>query len=201
MLCPPAAATSKARLTCPWPRTSPRSGVPSPSLGATHSASTLKRLRRSSPLRCEMTSDSRLAPNTSTPSTTAASGAFSTGRMRPLIPPALHASATERAPLTGLRAPSKPSSPTTAIPSSPSWGISPAPARSPSAKGRSKALPSFRMSAGARLTVIFRRGMEYPEFWIAAQTRSRPSRTAPSANPTTAKEGSPLPRFTSTWTR
>ena len=42
---------------------------------------------------------------------------------------------------------------------------------------------------------------ENPEFWIAAHTRSRPSLTAPSANPTTEKEGIPSPRFTSTRTR
>ncbi len=99
------------------------------------------------------------------------------------------------------RVPSNPSSPAKANPFNPWAGRCPAPARRPSAKGRSKALPSFRMSAGARFTVIFLGGMEYPEFFRAAHTLSLPSRTAPSARPTTAKPGRPIPKSTSTRTR
>src|SRR6185503_4525083 len=60
--------------------------------------------------------------------------------------------------------------------------------------------PSFGTSAGARFTVIRLCGTSKPVFLSAAVTRSRPSRTAPCASPTTAKLGSPEARWTSTRT-
>jgi hypothetical protein len=47
----------------------------------------------------------------------------------------------------------------------------------PSAMGRSKAVPTFRTSAVARLTMIRSTGNSSPAFPIAARTRSRLSRT------------------------
>ncbi len=66
--------------------------------------------------------------------------------------------------------------------------------------GRSKALPSLGTSAGARFTVMRLGGREWPTFWSAAVTRSRPSLTAPWGSPTTTKAGNPTDRLTSTET-
>ena len=67
--------------------------------------------------------------------------------------------------------------------------------------GRSKAEPSFLMSAGARFTVILLSGKSYSELAIAAPTRSLPSFTAPCGNPTVVKDGRPLAISVSTSTR
>jgi len=72
--------------------------------------------------------------------------------------------------------------------------------RTPNAIGRSKAEPSLRMSAGARLTVILRLGNSKPELRSADFIRSKASRTAPSANPTIRKAGTPALMSTSTST-
>ena len=67
----------------------------------------------------------------------------------------------------------------------------PLPGRTPSADstdsaiGRSRREPSFRRSAGARLTVTFRPGKGSPELRTAARIRSSLSRTAPPGSPTT----------------
>ncbi len=55
----------------------------------------------------------------------------------------------------------------------------------PSAIGRSKWLPSFSTSAGARLAVMRRAGSARPSADSAARTRSRNSATALSGSPTT----------------
>jgi len=49
--------------------------------------------------------------------------------------------------------------------------------------GRSKPVPSFRRSAGARFTVTRRSGNSNPALRIAARTRSRASWTAVSGSP------------------
>ncbi len=59
--------------------------------------------------------------------------------------------------------------------------MTPDPASIPMAMGRSKADPSLRMSAGARLMIVFKRGRRMPEFLTAASVRGRLSRTALSA--------------------
>ena len=48
-----------------------------------------------------------------------------------------------------------------------------------------------RVPAGARLTVIRRAGKVQPQFFIAARTRSRLSRTAASGRPTRVNPGRP----------
>ena len=59
--------------------------------------------------------------------------------------------------------------------------------------GRSKWLPSFCMSAGARFTVILFAGRARPRPASAPRTRSRLSATALSGSPTTMNAGKPEP--------
>ena len=66
--------------------------------------------------------------------------------------------------------------------------------------GRSKAVPDFGVSAGARFTTIRRNGSANPALPSAAPTRSRLSRTAPCGRPTVANDGSPLAMSASTST-
>ena len=93
------------------------------------------------------------------------------------------------------------SSPTTAVPSSASASSSPPATSSATASGRSNPGPILRRSAGARLTVMRRSGNSKPEFTSADRTRSRASRTALSASPTTVNAGRPWRMSASTQTR
>ena len=93
------------------------------------------------------------------------------------------------------------SSPTIAQPAIDSSGSWPLAARIATASGRSKPGPTLRRYAGARLTVMRSCGNTKPEFTSAALTRSRASRTALSASPTTANAGSPRRMSASTQTR
>ena len=94
------------------------------------------------------------------------------------------------------------SSPTTAQPSTASWvGICPPATSSGDRDGRSKPGPILRRSAGARFTVMRRSGNSKPGFTSAARTRSRASRTALSASPTTVNAGRPWRMSASTHTR
>ena len=68
----------------------------------------------------------------------------------------------------------------------------------PTAIGTSKAAPSLRRSAGARLTVILRGGSLKPLFSSAPRMRTRPSRTPASASPTMWQPGRPTATSTST---
>ncbi len=83
------------------------------------------------------------------------------------------------------------------------WGssaiTSPLANKMPRAMGRSKAGPSLRKSAGARLMTTLYRGNSYPEFCIALRTRSMLSFTAASGSPTTVALAKPR-RATSTST-
>ena len=100
-LCPPAAATVRARLTLSWPRTSRKSKCPSPSasLWVNGSPSSAYGSTLGSPLRKAIAWASVLTGITSRPSTTAASRAFSGGTITPLNPRSLASSASERPPL------------------------------------------------------------------------------------------------------
>ncbi len=104
------------------------------------------------------------------------------------------------APRIARSEPSSPSSPTAARPVNAVASSCFVATRMPSAIGRSKAVPSFRMSAGARFTVIRRGGTANPEFTSAAPTRSRLSFTAPAGRPTIVNCGSPVAASTSTVT-
>lgn len=55
-------------------------------------------------------------------------------------------------------------------------------------------MPAFFCPAGARFTVIRLTGNLAPQFFTAARTRSRASRTAASGRPTMSKAGSPPER-------
>ena len=72
-------------------------------------------------------------------------------------------------------------------------GHLPAAARMPTAIARSNPGPALRRYAGARFAVIRCCGNSKPEFWIAARTRSRASRTALSPRPTIVNAGRPAP--------
>jgi len=134
------------------------------------------------------------------PSTTAASIAFSSGKKMPFNPCCTAMIAAGKAPFIGLITPSSDNSPSTRLAAYDSGDINPVAPSIPRAIGRSKALPSFFMSAGARLTVILSEGNSYPEFFMEALTLSLLSRTAPSARPTVEKAGSPREISTSTST-
>ena len=95
-------------------------------------------------------------------------------------------------PRTGLREPSRDSSPTKAQPSISFCWSSPARMRTLIAIGRSKREPSFSRSAGARLITSFWLGKEKPELLMADLTRSRASEMVLEPMPTMLKLGRPL---------
>ena len=137
---------------------------------------------------------------TATPLTTAASAALPAGTRRRGTPRRRQCSATGSTPRIGRMWPSSESSPM-AIEFSMSPGLRmPVAERMPSAIGRSKAAPSLRSSAGARLIVMRSTGNSSPAFRIAARTRSRLSRTVESGRPTVVKDGRPGATSTSTKT-
>ena len=103
-------------------------------------------------------------------------------------------------PATGLSVPSSESSPSAANPAMSSRGSTSIAASTPSAMGRSKWLPSFSRSAGARLISTRFGGSARPMEVRAARTRSRASPTALSGRPTTRKAGRPLDICTCTST-
>ena len=91
-------------------------------------------------------------------------------------------------PATGRSAPSRASSPMKKVFSKRGGGFFPSlpeAAITPRAIGRSKCVPAFLISAGARFTVIRLAGKSKPELRTAATTRSLASFTAASGRPTT----------------
>ena len=192
----PAAATSRARLACSWPRTSRRSG---PSRGGAASVGAARAARGATPLRCSQTSSRWRAGRTSSPETKAASAAFSAGRIR-VRPASRAAIATGMTPATGRRSPDRASSPRNSQLASASvrtWREAP---RIPKAMGRSKRPPSLGKSAGARLMVTRPAGNWNRPFSRAPRTRSLLSFTAISGSPTIDRAGNPEARSTSTVT-
>ena len=99
------------------------------------------------------------------------------------------ASATASAPWAGRTAPSSASSPSRARRASDSQEHWPAAASSAQAIARSSPAPALGRSPGARLAVMRPAGNRKPELRIAAWMRSRASRTAVSASPTTVNAG------------
>src|ERR1700720_2705104 len=104
ILCPPAAATSTARFTCCWPLTSPKSSSCSPDPVSDQLLVERTGSREISPRRKCTTSESELAPYTSTSSTTAASAALSAGTMRVCRCRRLASKAIDKTPFTAQRA-------------------------------------------------------------------------------------------------
>ena len=135
------------------------------------------------------------------PSTIEASFDESTGSIILLIPFFFASTAIGNAPFTCLNLPSRESSPKNTVLLKLFSIIISVAERSPIAIGRSKALPSFFISAGAKLTVIFFVGNFNPLFFIAAVTLSLLSLTALSGNPTIVKPGICDSTFVSTSTR
>ena len=140
------------------------------------------------------------AAHTVRPSTRRASVALALATNRARTPWLRAARASASTPRTGLRLPSRPSSAALQTPSSCSRGSWPLAPSSPRAIGRSKAGPSLRRSAGARLTTTRVRGTLRPLLRRAPRTRSRDSCTAASARPTISRPGRPGPMSTSTVT-
>ena len=126
-----------------------------------------------------------------TPSAHAASLPQSYGQIRSR-PAATAASAAGKTPDTGWIAPSSANSPSTSAFSTASRGTTPIATIRPRAIGKSKCAPSFKTSAGAKLTAIRFGGKARPIDANAARTRSRDSATALSARPTIAMAGKPL---------
>ena len=119
---------------------------------------------------------------------------------KPPIPARRAASAQASAPGTGLSRPSSASSPTAAWPERRFAGICRDAASSARAIGRSKPDPSLRRSAGARLTVIRRRGHSSSALVMPLRTRSFASWQALSGRPTIENPGTPRCRWASTST-
>ena len=108
--------------------------------------------------------------------------------------------ANERTPRIGFNWPSSESSPTKTRCSKSGTSISPVAVKSPIARGRSKALPSFRKSAGDRFTVVRKPVTTLSTERMAEMTRSLDSLTALSGRPTKVNPGSPCDASTSTLT-
>ena len=154
----------------------------------------------SSPFRHARSSPRVRAARTRTPPTSSASEALATGTTTAPTPARASASTSARVPGTGRTEPSRPSSPSTATPSStPAGSASLAPSR-PSATASSSPEPDLRTPPGARLTVMRRWGHSRPDDNTAARTCSRDSRTAASGSPTTWYAGRPDETWTSTVT-
>ncbi len=103
-------------------------------------------------------------------------------------------------PRTGRSLPSRDSSPTNKRSLRSLARSCPDRTRIKRAMGKSKKAPSFKSSAGARLTVILVAGKVKFEFIMALLTRSRDSETVLLAIPTILKAGRPLLESLSTST-
>lgn len=172
MLWPPAQATSKARLTVSCPLTSAKSTsktddvrANSPRVSTTVGATDMRPDRKS------MTCWRLAMPQTSRLLTTAASVALASGTIIPLKPSSRALMAIGRAPEMGRMVPSRLSSPMMSQPARGAAGILPSPARRAMAIGRSKAAPSLRTSAGARLMTVRLRRTSKPAWAVAVDTR------------------------------
>ena len=112
------------------------------------------------------------------------SAAFSSGRKHRFHPAFQSADTKDRTPRTGLTLPSSPSSPINTEFSKTFGSVIPYAVSTATATGRSKAVPSLRISAGDRLMVIFLGVREKPEFFRAVLTRSSASFTSEARYPT-----------------
>src|SRR3989304_8571471 len=118
-----------------------------------------------------------------------ASKAFSYGRKILLNPFSLAIIAIGKTPLIVLNLPSNDNSPinNVLLDMSSEIEICLEVNKSPKAIGKSKAGPSFLISAGAKLIVVLLEGVETPEFFNAARTLSFDSSTALSGSSTILK--------------
>lgn len=190
-LCHHAAAISSARFARSWPEISEKSGMSKdfraspPEAGSAGETDPFLRFSSvSTALRRDSTPYARIH------GTIAASRASESGTTSSVIPHSANEAAWATMPPTLRTVPSSASSPNTATfekSLSPSRHSS---ATMPSAMARSNHGHAFRISAGARLTVIRFEGNEYHELRTAVRTRSRLSCTAVSPRPTTENDGS-----------
>ena len=124
--------------------------------------------------------------------------AFAAGTITSFIPISLIPVTKGKTPLMLLNVPSSDNSPKKAVFSIEFCSTKPASAKIPIAIGKSKLVPSFFISAGAKFTITFITGKVKPEFLTAERTLSRASLTAASGNPTIATLGSEFEKSTST---
>ena len=94
-------------------------------------------------------------------------------------------------PLTGLISPFNDNSPTNALLETSLFTNCSESNKTDNAIGKSKYVPSFKSSAGAKLMVTFLSGNENPELVMALRTRSLASLIVLLAMPTILKAGSP----------
>ena len=139
-------------------------------------------------------------PTVSMPAS-AASGAAEAAQKIRVRPWRRAPSAAASTPGTGRTRPSSPSSPIAACPRSASSGTCREAASKASAIGRSKAGPSFRSSAGARLTTILGPGQRSCADAKPLRTRCFASWQARSGRPTSTNAAEPSWTWASTSTR
>lgn len=197
----PAAATSRALLTPSIPMTFLKSGIPcmqaypcpAPLSAPCAAASPAAEIALdTAPFSNTPTHSFRESAHTyRTPSTRRTSRSFPRGTTRTSLLRSGRLMATERTPRTGFSKPSRESSPTNTNRSKSGTSISPVATRRPIANGRSRALPSFRKSAGDKFTVVRKPVTTLSMERMAETTRSLDSLTALSGNPTKVKPGSP----------
>ncbi len=198
-LCPPAAATSSARLACACPRISAKSAVgaggdsPVVPLGSREPGLQL-------PRKNPTTSASDGAPITSRSSTSAASVAFAAGTITPSNPARLAAIATESTPGVDTSEPLSDSSPANAYRASRGAGTCAEAGKYSIATGRSSPGPSLRRLPGERFTTTRRSGHSSPALSTAGRIRSRASCTGAPGRPVSVSEGNPRPMCASTTT-
>ena len=131
------------------------------------------------------------------PSAKDASRAFPEGTIMFLMPFSAAPKARDKMPLISFISPARESSPKKAKSSRVLCGSFLSATKRAKAMARSKPLPSFFMSAGARFTIIFCGGREKPLFLSAARTLSLASFIAASGRPTMSKAGRPAARSAS----
>ena len=141
------------------------------------------------------------APYTLIPSITAASPLFSSGTIQTVIPASTAVLTIGRIPLTRFSSPPSPSSPANRIFFVFSAFTIPIETSSPTADGRSNAVPLLYRSAGDRLMVILDGGRQIPMLRSATRILCLASPASLLRQPTISIHGSPCATSTSTWTR
>ena len=172
--CLPAAATSAARRKTLWPQISLKSkgysGLNVRLFIVSGTSWTISSKLFSDNTSCKWRRD--LIPMICIPSTKAPSAIFDIGKRHLRKPICFAADTRTNTPLTGFTLPSSPSSPIKRESFNFSADNSSKAPKTAAAMGRSKAVPSFLLPAGDKLTVIFLAGSRKSEFFRAVLTRS-----------------------------
>ena len=205
---PPAAATSSAKRASATPtrslrsRTPRRAGSADASSGDDRTTRTGDAVGISRPVSTATAWARERTPVTAMPGTSAASAACGSGTITCVSPCVRAASTIGRMPGTGRRAPSRASSPMSAVSRSPDRSTLSSEASSTAqAMARSRWLPRFGRSAGLRRMVVrLVVGQAKPELSTAVRHRSRASLMDASGRPTTSVTTWPMDTSTCTST-